>query len=135
MKLSGVLAPIPTPFDNADRLDTARLRKALQRWLKSALSGFVILGSTGEAVLMDDAESSRVIEAARDVVPKKRAFIVGTGRESTRSAVLAAKRAGKEFADHNVVGVVLNGISSELSPYSQYYYPSYGAENKAEGKN
>jgi protein-tyrosine kinase len=47
----------------------------------------------------------------------------------------AAKRAGKEFADHNIVGVVLNGISSELSPYSQYYYPSYGAENKAEDKN
>src|SRR5262249_14223803 len=65
----------------------------------SPLTGFVILGSTGEAVLLDETESARVIEAARDVVPRKRSFIVGTGRESTRSAILAAKRAGKLGAD------------------------------------
>jgi 4-hydroxy-2-oxoglutarate aldolase len=99
MKLSGVLAPIPTPFDSSDRVDTTRLRKALTRWLKSPLAGFVILGSTGEAVLVDDTEASRVIVAARDVVPKKRTFIVGTGRESTRAAMRAARRAGKLGAD------------------------------------
>src|SRR5205823_6215671 len=33
----------------------------------------------------------------------------------------AALRARKEFADRNVLGVVLNGIASEMSPYSQYY--------------
>jgi 4-hydroxy-2-oxoglutarate aldolase len=99
MKLSGVFAPIPTPFDSSERVDTDRLRKALRRWLTSPLAGFVILGSTGEAVLLDDAESSRVIEAARDVVPRKRPFVVGTGRESTRSAIVAAKRAGRLGAD------------------------------------
>jgi protein-tyrosine kinase len=46
---------------------------------------------------------------------------------SNSTPVDAARRARKEFADRNLVGVVLNGISSELSPYSQYYYPSYGA--------
>ena len=40
----------------------------------------------------------------------------------------AAKRARREFAERNVVGVVLNGISSELTPYAQYYYPAYGAQ-------
>ncbi|MGB7218636.1 MAG: dihydrodipicolinate synthase family protein [Vicinamibacterales bacterium] len=99
MKVTGVLAPIPTPFDEKDRIDLVRLRKALRRWLKSSLTGFVVLGSTGEAVLIDDDESSRVIAAARDVVPKKRTFIVGTGRESTRSAVRAAKRAAALGAD------------------------------------
>ena len=99
MKLTGVFAPIPTPFDERDRADTARLRKALKRWLKTPLTGFVVLGSTGEGVLVDEDEASRVMAAARDVVPKKRTFIVGTGRESTRSAVGAAKRAGKLGAD------------------------------------
>jgi len=32
-----------------------------------------------------------------------------------------------------VVGVVLNGIASDMSPYSQYYYP-YGAA-KAQTSN
>jgi protein-tyrosine kinase len=47
----------------------------------------------------------------------------------------AARQARKEFADRNVVGVVLNGITPELSPYSQYYYTAYGSEPKAEAKN
>jgi capsular exopolysaccharide synthesis family protein len=47
----------------------------------------------------------------------------------------AARQARREFADRNVVGVVLNGITPELSPYSQYYYTAYGSEPKAEAKN
>ena len=45
----------------------------------------------------------------------------------------AARRARNEFAGRNVVGVVLNGITADLSPYMQYYYAAYssnGAENK-----
>lgn len=99
MNLSGVLAPIPTPFDESGRVDEPRLKKALRRWLKTRLTGFVVLGSSGEAVLLDEDEADRVIGAARDVVPKKRTFIVGTGRESTRSAIRAAKRAARHGAD------------------------------------
>jgi capsular exopolysaccharide synthesis family protein len=54
---------------------------------------------------------------------------------SNSTPVDAAKRARREFAEKNVVGVVLNGISAELSPYSQYYYPSYGAPAKVEATN
>ena len=99
MNLAGVLAPIPTPFDESGRVDETRLKKALRRWLKTPLAGFVVLGSTGEAVLLDDHEADRVVATARAVVPRKRAFIVGTGRESTRSAIRAAKRAARHGAD------------------------------------
>ncbi len=54
---------------------------------------------------------------------------------SNNTPVDAARRARKEFTDHNVVGVVLNGIAPDLSPYSQYYYKAYGAESKSEAKN
>jgi capsular exopolysaccharide synthesis family protein len=47
----------------------------------------------------------------------------------------AARQAKKEFAERNVVGVVLNGIAPDLSPYSQYYYAAYGSGPKAEAKN
>jgi protein-tyrosine kinase len=47
----------------------------------------------------------------------------------------AARKAKKEFAERNVVGVVLNGINPELSPYANYYYAAYGSEPKAEAKN
>jgi 4-hydroxy-2-oxoglutarate aldolase len=99
MNLAGVFAPVPTPFDDRDRVDTARLRAALTKWVKRPLHGFVILGSNGEAVLLDDFESDQVIVAAREVVPREKRFIVGTGRESTQAAIKASKRAAEHGAD------------------------------------
>jgi len=99
MKLAGVFAPIPTPFDRDDQVDTTRLRAALSRWIARPLTGVIVLGSNGEAVLMDDFEADRVIVAAREVVPSGRPFIVGTGRESTQGAIRACKRAAEHGAD------------------------------------
>jgi 4-hydroxy-2-oxoglutarate aldolase len=99
MNLAGVFAPIPTPFDDQDAVDTKRLRAALTRWIARPLTGFVVLGSNGEAALMDDFEADRVIVAAREAIPGDRPFIVGTGRESTQAAVRAAKRAAEHGAD------------------------------------
>ena len=99
MNLSGVFAPIPTPFDGDGAVDAGRLRTALARFAARPLAGFIILGSNGEAVLLDEDESDRVIAAAREAVPKGRPFIVGTGRESTQAAVRAAKRAAELGAD------------------------------------
>jgi 4-hydroxy-2-oxoglutarate aldolase len=99
MNLSGVFAPVPTPFDRNDRVDAARLKAALGRWVSRPISGFVVLGSNGEAVLLDEDESDRVIAAAREAVPRGRPFIVGTGRESTRATVGATRRAAALGAD------------------------------------
>lgn len=54
---------------------------------------------------------------------------------SNSTPIDAARKARKEFADRNVVGVVLNGINPELTPYSNYYYRAYGTEPKAEARN
>ena len=103
MNLAGIFAPIPTPFDERDRVDTGRLKAALGRWLKRPLTGFVVLGSNGEAALMDDYESDQAIVAARESIPHDRAFIVGTGRESTQATIKATKRAAEHGADSVLV--------------------------------
>jgi len=99
MNLAGVFSPIPTPFDDRDRVDTSRLKKALAKWVTKPLSGFVVLGSNGEAALMDDFECDQAIVAAREAIPRDKAFIVGTGRESTQGAIKATKRAAEHGAD------------------------------------
>jgi len=99
MKLTGVFAPVPTPFGDDDRLDVTRLRAAFQWWVASPLTGIVVLGSNGEAVFMDDDECDRLVGEARPLVPGNRPFVVGTGRESTRAAIRAAKRAAELGAD------------------------------------
>jgi len=99
MNLSGVFAPIPTPMDDLARVDAARLGTGFEWWLRSGLAGFVVLGSSGEAPLLDDDECDRFVEAMRDMVPRSRTFIVGTGRESTQASVRAARRAAELGAD------------------------------------
>src|SRR5262245_45582073 len=99
MTLSGVLTPIPTPFDDRGDVDFAKLTAALTRWLATPLTGFVVLGTNGEAMLLDEGEADRVIDTARSVVPSDRSFIVGTGRESTRATLAATRRAASLGAD------------------------------------
>ena len=99
MDLHGVFAPIPTPFDRNEQLDESRLRVACARWAASSLTGLVVLGSTGEAVLLDEDESDRAVAVAREAWPSGRPFIVGTGRESTVATIQAARRAATLGAD------------------------------------
>jgi 4-hydroxy-2-oxoglutarate aldolase len=99
MNFAGVFAPIPTPFDDQDRVDPIRLRAAMPRWSASRLSGIVVLGSTGEAALMDEDESDRVVAAARGLLPSSRALIAGTGRESTSGTIRACRRAAELGAE------------------------------------
>ncbi len=99
MDLHGVFAPIPTPFDRNEQLDEAGLRSTCARWAASRLAGLVVLGSTGEAVLLDEEESDRAVAIAREAWPAGRPFIVGTGRESTAATIRATCRAASLGAD------------------------------------
>ncbi len=93
MILTGVFAPLPTPFDERDQVDAARLKAALSRWIASPLTGFVMLGTSGESGLLDDRECDRVIDLARGAVPRSRPLVAGTGRESTQATIRATTRA------------------------------------------
>ena len=64
MDLQGIFPPIPTPF-RGDRLDVDALGSNCDRWMSTGLRGLVALGSNGEAPLLDDEESDRVIETVR----------------------------------------------------------------------
>src|SRR6266853_7991 len=99
MDLRGVFAPIPTPFNRSEQVDEPALRAACARWAAGPLSGLVVLGSTGEAVLLDEDESDRAVAAARDAWPPGRPLIVGAGRESTAATIHAVRRAAALGAD------------------------------------
>ena len=98
MRLEGVLPPIPTPLAD-DRVDEAAMRANVARWMETRIRGVVVLGSNGEAPLLDEDESDAAIAAAREQVPRDRLCLAGTGRESTVAAVRAARRAAALGAD------------------------------------
>ena len=99
MRFSGVFAPIPTPFADDGELDLAAWRDNVDRWMGTGLHGLVVLGTNGEAPLVDDHEADRLIAAARGRVPADRVLIAGAGRQSTRNAISASLRAAERGAD------------------------------------
>jgi 4-hydroxy-2-oxoglutarate aldolase len=98
MKLSGVMPPISTPFQDG-KLALDKLRKNFQKWNKTALSGFLVLGSNGEAVFLSEREKTRVVEASRESIPASKIMLVGTGMESTQETVRFTNEAARMGAD------------------------------------
>ena len=97
-RLRHILLPISTPFA-ADSVDHAALRANIDRWSTTGIRGFVVLGSTGERVHLDEREYLEVIESARQVVSPGMAFIVGAGQQSVVGSVNEIKKAAELGAD------------------------------------
>ena len=102
MKLSGVMPPITTPFQNG-KLALDQLKKNFQRWNQTGLSGFLVLGSNGEAVYLNEREKIKVIEVSRESIPKSKIMLVGTGMESTQETIRFTQQAAKLGADWALV--------------------------------
>jgi len=100
VRLTGIFAPVVTPFRGADEaLDLDGFKANLRAHLADGLSGIVVAGSTGEAALLDEGERAALAGAAREVVPRDKLLIVGTGAESTRQCVARCRAAAAAGAD------------------------------------
>ena len=99
MNISGLFHPLVTPFTPDGELDARGLAANAERYLKTPLTGLVVLGSNGEQPQLEDDECERAIAAVRERVPKGRPLLAGIGRESTRGTIAAAKRAAGAGAD------------------------------------
>ena len=98
INLRGLLLPITTPFTSGEEIDADGLTANFEKWNLSGLAGYVVLGSTGERVNLDENEYLRVIETARLAIPETLTFIVGTGQQSTRSTINEIERAARAGA-------------------------------------
>lgn len=98
MKLQGIMPPITTPFNGAD-VAYDRLKENFRKWNQTKLSGYLVLGSNGEAVYLSQAEKIKVIEVSREAIPKEKIMLVGTGMESTAETIRFTNEAGRLGAD------------------------------------
>ena len=98
MKLSGVIPPITTPFQEG-KLAPDKLRKNFQKWNKTGLSGLLVLGSNGEAVYLNEKEKLKVVEVSRGSIPKSKIMMVGTGMESTQETIRFTHQVANMGAD------------------------------------
>jgi 4-hydroxy-2-oxoglutarate aldolase len=103
LKLGGVMPPVPTPFDARGAFDSNALRDNLQSLAATGLHGFVLLGSNGEYVYLDETEKADLFEVARRAIPHDKLFIAGTGAEATRTALRLTNIAAEAGADAAII--------------------------------
>ena len=93
MLLEGIFAAVPTPFYPDERIYFRKLEANVARYSRSLLAGMVVLGSTGEAPALNDAESRDVLRTAAESASPEKVLIAGVGRESVSSTVEMAEAA------------------------------------------
>ncbi len=93
MLIEGIFAAITTPFYPDERVYFRKLEANVSRYSRSLLSGMVVLGSTGEAVALDDAESRDVLRTVAEAAAPEKVLIAGVGRQSVKATVELAEAA------------------------------------------
>jgi len=82
MFLHGIFPPITTPFYPDGRIYHRKLEQNVEHYSRTPMAGIVVLGSTGEAILLSDEERRQVLKTACDAAANEKVLIAGTGIES-----------------------------------------------------
>jgi dihydrodipicolinate synthase/N-acetylneuraminate lyase len=82
MLLHGILPPITTPFYPDGNVYFKKLEHNVERYSRTPVAGIVVLGSTGEAIMLSDQERRDVLKCAREAAAASKVLVAGTGIES-----------------------------------------------------
>jgi 4-hydroxy-2-oxoglutarate aldolase len=82
MLLHGIFPPITTPFYPDGNVYFKKLESNVERYSRTPCAGIVVLGSTGEAILLSDQERRDVLKSAREATAPNKVLVAGTGIES-----------------------------------------------------
>jgi len=82
MFLHGIFPPITTPFYPDGSIYHRKLEQNVEHYSRTPTAGIVVLGSTGEAILLSDDERRAVLKTAIAAASPEKVMIAGTGIES-----------------------------------------------------
>jgi len=80
--LHGIFPPITTPF-SAGKVAHDKMASNVEKWNRTGLKGYVVLGSNGEYVCLSEEEKRAVVDTVVQAAADEMLIIAGTGCEST----------------------------------------------------
>ena len=95
MLLHGIFPPITTPFYPDGNVYFKKLEHNVERYSRTPAAGLVVLGSTGESVMLSDDERREVLKVAREATAPNKVLIAGTGIESALETLRLTEYAAK----------------------------------------
>jgi 4-hydroxy-2-oxoglutarate aldolase len=116
MVINGIFPALTTPFATDGTVSLSGVRQNIARYNQTAVAGYVVLGSTGESVMLSREEADSILVAAREAGISEKLLIAGTGAESTAETIAKTKRAA-------ALGYQ---VALVKTPY--YYKPAYRAD-------
>lgn len=100
--LSGIFPALVTPFQKG-KLSLSGLKSNIKKLNRFDFTGYVVLGSTGEGILMDEREGLQAIETVRAAAAPGKIVIAGTGSESSSGTIEFSNKAAQAGADYSLV--------------------------------
>jgi 4-hydroxy-2-oxoglutarate aldolase len=82
MLLQGIFPAITTPFYPDGAVYYKKIEHNTDRYSRTPIAGMVVLGSSGEAVMLSDEERRDVLRATAETAAPEKVLIAGTGAES-----------------------------------------------------
>lgn len=125
-KLYGIFPPITTPFVNGE-LAIDKLQKNILKWNNTQLSGYVVMGSNGEAVFLTREEKLTLVEATKKYSSNEKIIIAGTGTDSIKETIFLTNESASRGADFALI-LTPSFYKSEMKHQSYVKYFSMVAD-------
>ena len=94
-----VITAMVTPFNEKREVDYDKVEQLAYQLVNTGSDAILVTGTTGESPTLTHEEEIEILSSARRGVGNKGKVIMGTGSNSTETAVMMAKKAEKEGAD------------------------------------
>ena len=94
-----VITAMVTPFNEKREVDYEKLEGLAAHLVETGSDAVLVTGTTGESPTLTFDEEIEILCSAKRAVSNKAKVIMGTGSNSTETAVMMSKRAEKEGAD------------------------------------
>lgn len=122
----GVVVPILTPIDAAERIDEAKLREQVDFVIAGGVKGILAFGSNGEFYMVEEDEYARGISIILDAAGGRVPVYCGLGAVSTQKNIRLAKMAAAAGA--NAVSVLQPMF---IAPLEEELYQHFRAVARA----
>ncbi|GCE25614.1 dihydrodipicolinate synthase family protein [Dictyobacter alpinus] len=102
----GIYPPVPTFFGRDEQLDLQTFERHLRRLATSGIAGYVLMGSNGEAVHLEDRERSQLLAVCHEVESAMGVHlpvVAGCGAQSTRQTIAYCRQAAQYGADFTLI--------------------------------
>jgi 4-hydroxy-tetrahydrodipicolinate synthase len=119
----GVGTAVITPFKD-NRIDYESFEKIIGNQLDNGIKALIVLGTTGEAPTVTNAEKKELIQFSKNIVKNRVPLIIGTGTNSTEKTLKSSYFAFENGADGVLVVTPYYNKPTQKGLFEHYAYLS-----------